>query len=86
MGLFGRLFGPKGDCSLEEAAELIGTSPETVRRLTEDGELKSASIDPLRFDKQTVDDFNRRAEEQHEAMREFYRASEEPRRLKGDNA
>lgn len=43
MGLFGRLFGPKGDCSLEEAAELIGTSPETVRRLTEDGELKSAS-------------------------------------------
>lgn len=77
MGLFGRLFGPKGDCSLEEAARLIGTSPETVTALVDSGRLSAAGTDPLRFDAGEVERYIGHLEEHRRNMDDFYRAGEE---------
>lgn len=77
MRLFDALRRPKGDMSLQDAMDYLGLTRKNIERLVRFEELSPASTDPLRFDKSELDDFNRRTEEQHEAMKEFIRAGED---------
>lgn len=77
MRLFDALRRPKGDMSLQDAMDYLGLTRKNIERLVRFEELSPASTDPLRFDKSELDDFNRRTEEQHEAMKEFIHAGED---------
>lgn len=76
MNPFRRLFGPKGDLSAEETAELLGVGVDAVERLVDFGYIRPASLQPLRFDRKAVADYLAVLEEHRANADAFYRAGE----------